>query len=83
MALSDKQKQDLVADAVGAKEKAYAKYSNFPVGAALLCHDGTVITGIKDLGQRSLSLCSYHTWRLQCRQRCVQFGAMCREDCSS
>ena len=45
MALSDKQKQDLVTVAVGAKEKAHAKYSNFPVGAALLCHDGTVITG--------------------------------------
>lgn len=28
------------------KEKAYVPYSNFPVGAALLVKDGTVISGI-------------------------------------
>ena len=27
------------------KEKAYCPYSKFRVGAALLCQDGTVITG--------------------------------------
>ena len=28
-----------------ASTKAYAPYSNFPVGAAILCEDGTVFTG--------------------------------------
>ncbi len=27
-------------------DKAYVKYSNFPVAAALLCDDGTIITGV-------------------------------------
>lgn len=44
--MEEKQQKDLVAAAVKAKAKAYAKYSNFPVGAALLCRDGTVVTGI-------------------------------------
>ena len=28
-----------------ALEKAYCPYSSFPVGAALLCEDGKIITG--------------------------------------
>lgn len=28
------------------RERAYAPYSNFKVGAALLCSDGTVFTGV-------------------------------------
>lgn len=39
------QKQ-LMEYARGAKAKAYVPYSNFPVGAALLLNDGTVITGV-------------------------------------
>uniref|UniRef100_A0A0N5AWJ4 Cytidine deaminase n=1 Tax=Syphacia muris TaxID=451379 RepID=A0A0N5AWJ4_9BILA len=35
----------LVAKAIKAMERAYVPYSKFPVGAALLCKDGTVITG--------------------------------------
>lgn len=30
-----------------AKSKAYCRYSDFPVGAALLCDDGTVFKGKK------------------------------------
>lgn len=37
--------QWLAAEARGAAEKAYAPYSRFQVGAALLCADGTVVTG--------------------------------------
>ena len=40
--LNDK---ELVAVARLAAEKAYVPYSNFPVGAALECPDGTVFTG--------------------------------------
>ena len=37
--------QELLARAEDAKKRAYAPYSNFPVGVALLCEDGTVFTG--------------------------------------
>ena len=37
--------QELVALAVEMQQRAYAPYSHFPVGAALLCGDGTVFTG--------------------------------------
>ncbi|MGI5963013.1 MAG: cytidine deaminase [Lawsonibacter sp.] len=37
--------KDLISTAVAMQEMAYAPYSNFPVGAALLCEDGTVYTG--------------------------------------
>lgn len=36
---------DLVHRARAAKAHAYAPYSNFQVGAALLCKDGTVVEG--------------------------------------
>jgi cytidine deaminase len=35
----------LVQTALKARETAYAPYSNFPVGAALECEDGTVFCG--------------------------------------
>ena len=37
--------QELVRRAMAMWEHAYAPYSHFPVGAALLCEDGTVFTG--------------------------------------
>ena len=38
-------KEDLVAAAAEARVYAYAPYSGFAVGAALLCDDGSVYTG--------------------------------------
>jgi cytidine deaminase len=35
----------LIEEALRAKEKAYAPYSNFRVGAALLAQDGSIYTG--------------------------------------
>ncbi|CCD64989.1 Cytidine deaminase [Caenorhabditis elegans] len=37
--------QQLVDKAIGAMENAYCKYSNFKVGAALVCDDGEIIIG--------------------------------------
>lgn len=37
--------EKLLAAAMAAAQLAYAPYSRFRVGAALLCHDGTVVTG--------------------------------------
>ena len=43
--LSTQQAQALLTAAQEAARHAYAPYSDFPVGAALLCADGRVITG--------------------------------------
>ncbi len=43
--LSPEQKQALIRQAMAAREKAVAPYSNFLVGAALLAKNGTVYTG--------------------------------------
>lgn len=39
-------KKELMQEARDAKARAYVPYSNFPVGAAILMKDGTVITGV-------------------------------------
>ena len=38
-------REELKSAAVSMLDRAYAPYSNFPVGAALECDDGTVYTG--------------------------------------
>ena len=38
-------REDLIKEAFKAMENAYAPYSNYHVGAALLCHDGRVFFG--------------------------------------
>uniref|UniRef100_A0A1B6E3S1 Cytidine deaminase n=1 Tax=Clastoptera arizonana TaxID=38151 RepID=A0A1B6E3S1_9HEMI len=41
----EKHEQELVKLSIEAREKAYCPYSNFAVGAALLCDDGTIFKG--------------------------------------
>ena len=43
--LNEKEKEMLVKSALAAREHAYAPYSGYYVGAALLCGDGRVYTG--------------------------------------
>lgn len=49
----------LISEAVIAAKKAYAPYSGFSVGAALLCSDGTVFTGCNiENGAYSVTVCA-------------------------
>ncbi len=51
--------RDLVRLANEVRRYAYAPYSKFPVGAALLCADGTVVTGVNvENAVNGLSLCA-------------------------
>ena len=43
--LSESQIKQLISQADEARSRSYAPYSGYAVGAALLCADGTVITG--------------------------------------
>ena len=43
--MSDVSDEELVAAARAVREHAYAPYSAFAVGAALLCEDGSVVSG--------------------------------------
>lgn len=44
--LSEDERRKLVKEALVAREKAYAPYSGYYVGAALLCEDGSVFHGV-------------------------------------
>ncbi len=46
MNLSPEERQNLVQRAVQARSLAYAPYSNYPVGAAVLTRSGRVFTGV-------------------------------------
>ncbi|MDD5850164.1 MAG: cytidine deaminase [Firmicutes bacterium] len=45
MEIPEKTRQELIRQAFAARERAYAPYSHYKVGAALLCQDGTIVTG--------------------------------------
>ena len=54
--------QELIALAFEAREKAYAPYSRFAVGAALQCADGTVYTGCNiENAAYSVGICAERT----------------------
>jgi cytidine deaminase len=46
MALSDDKRQDLIQKANQVRSRAYAPYSNYQVGAALLTKKGQIFTGV-------------------------------------
>lgn len=60
--------QDLLRRAREAARASYSPYSGFPVGAALLCEDGTIITGT-NVENRSYGLAC-------CAERSAIFAAV-------
>ena len=60
--------QELVALARSAARFTYSPYSNFPVGAALLCADGSIFTGA-NVENRSFGLSN-------CAERSALFAAV-------
>jgi cytidine deaminase len=60
--------QALLKLAIEARKNAYCPYSEFPVGAALLCADGTVVTGA-NVENASYGLCL-------CAERVAMFKAV-------
>jgi len=61
--------QELFELAIGARGRSYAPYSEFTVGAALLCTDGTVFTGC------NIENASYPMG--MCAERTAIFKAVC------
>jgi cytidine deaminase len=60
--------EDLIAKAREAARFTYSPYSQFPVGAALLCADGTIVTGA-NVENRSFGLSN-------CAERSALFAAV-------
>ena len=60
--ITDKQKNDLVAAARAVQKNAYAPYSHYLVGAALLGDDGVIYTGVNiENASYGLTVCAERT----------------------
>lgn len=56
---SERREDELIAAARAAAEKSYSPYSRFPVGAALLLSDGSIVTGTNvENASYGLALCA-------------------------
>ena len=60
--ISEEQRAALIQAALMVRAKAYAPYSNYQVGAALLMEDGRIITGVNvENASYGLSMCAERT----------------------
>ena len=60
--MNEETKKKLISLALEAKKKAYAPYSHFSVGAALLCRDGEIYTGVNiENSSYSATVCAERT----------------------
>ncbi len=60
--MNEEIKKKLISLALEAKKKAYAPYSRFSVGAALLCRDGEIYTGVNiENSSYSATVCAERT----------------------
>ncbi|MCB9010164.1 MAG: cytidine deaminase [Ardenticatenaceae bacterium] len=60
--INDEQRAALIQAALTVRAMAYAPYSNYPVGAALLMADGRIVTGVNvENASYGLSMCAERT----------------------
>lgn len=71
--LNDSLREELIQAAIEARSRAYAPYSNYPVGAALLTSDGKIFTGV------NIENAAYPT--TMCAERVAVFKAVSEGEC--
>ncbi|WP_420632116.1 cytidine deaminase [Candidatus Leptofilum sp.] len=60
--INEEQRTTLIQAAIAIRAKAYVPYSNYPVGAALLMEDGTIVTGVNvENSSYGLTICAERT----------------------
>ncbi|MBQ7284493.1 MAG: cytidine deaminase [Oscillospiraceae bacterium] len=76
--ITDYDRAQLVAAAVAARQKAYAPYSKFSVGAAVLGTDGKIYTGCNvENASYGLTMCAERTAMFKMvSEGCTKFAAM-------